>query len=875
MEGRACMSVTPRWLIVAATVLLAEIGTQAQTPPAALDSLIRTVEVGLTAGDSPGAVRACAEALRQFPDEPAAHACSQKVGPSLDVVVTGATALLGAGDAERALERCSAVLVVSPTNKDAGTCASMARNQIAAHDRDKLKLEQARESLVTGDHARATQALAELGKSEFPDVLKGSVALQDTLNRTATMQVDRDGRAAIQRARLLAGYGNQDEAMKVLQDVLRSNASTDVRNEALGALSDSAPSLRRSFLTSLQHPWAVQFVAVLVLIAGLWVLLHLARDVWRWIDAQFVPGARSRWKFAGVTGDDALGARDPILDALRRVPHEVHKPIWTPTRLLLYPCRDGWDVWENFCIPDEARAKVVHESVFDINVQQAGGDAILSDAFQNLQFTVGNVGVGPVTKFWTGLVEWWHTGEPSFSANCQQLPRDAPKQVVIRLSATGPGGTASVLASTEQEDGVDTVSLTAERAAYKLLFTMSDHRDSAAQIDGHAAFRQGVTLLSRYVRAIADVKEGQAERNSRLLKAINNLEVARTSFDRDRDHRVYHLQSLRFLGVAYALVGRDAVARAILEELEDVADRRPARDTKPRGPQTVSARAAAALRRAFTRKLPSSEAPDPAHEDADRRRDQQLKVEAQFNQAMLYCRMVAEGGDQSRASLAMAETLMDGVAKEDSTLADTVRVWKLLHLNSMGWREWRSLDAATIRTEIDGATTLPDDLKKRADHAIGADRRHNSLLVDHARRNLGIAQLRYLAAFELAPRTLFMNALPSVPNADRSIPENIRRRVETALDFIGASGLLGPLTPNAVLARAYGWLLLSKWLDAEQAARTVLETDKTEQFALYVAAEAALQRGDIMVAHKYCTDAHQIAIVDPALRAFVDSFAFT
>jgi len=93
--------------------------------------------------------------------------------------------------------------------------------------------------------------------------------------------------------------------------------------------------------------------------------------------------------------------------------------------------------------------------------------------------------------------------------------------------------------------------------------------------------------------------------------------------------------------------------------------------------------------------------------------------------------------------------------------------------------------------------------------------------------------------------------------------------------LIGASGLLGPLTPNAILARAYGWLLLSKWLDAEQAARTVLETDKTEQFALYVAAEAALQRGDIMVAHKYCTDAHQIAIVDPALRAFVDSFAFT
>jgi hypothetical protein len=104
--------------------------------------------------------------------------------------------------------------------------------------------------------------------------------------------------------------------------------------------------------------------------------------------------------------------------------------------------------------------------VFDLKVQQSGGDRILSDAFQNLEFKVGSVTVGPVTKFWAGLVEWWHTGEPSFSATCHELAAsDTVKQVVIRLSATGPGGTASVLATTDRQRGVDAVSLCAERAA--------------------------------------------------------------------------------------------------------------------------------------------------------------------------------------------------------------------------------------------------------------------------------------------------------------------------------------------------------------------------------------------------------------------------
>ena len=45
-------------------------------------------------------------------------------------------------------------------------CASTARHQIAAHDRDELKLKQAREFLDEGDTARASQNLGELIDAE-------------------------------------------------------------------------------------------------------------------------------------------------------------------------------------------------------------------------------------------------------------------------------------------------------------------------------------------------------------------------------------------------------------------------------------------------------------------------------------------------------------------------------------------------------------------------------------------------------------------------------------------------------------------------------------------------------------------------------------
>ena len=872
-EKRARMSVEVQSCLVFAALLLAPT-TQARGSQA-VTSLVQSAHVADVAGNYSESVRACADALRRSPDDLSAQACATKLQPNLKDVVSGATALLGAGDLRGALERCAAVLVLSPTDKDANACASTAHAQIAAHGRDKLTLEQARGFLATGDSGRAGQSLLDLSKSEFPDILNGALQLQDAFNRNASAQVDITQRAAIERASLLVEYGKQDDAIQLLHDVLASNASATVRDQALRALSDARPSLRRSFLESLRNPWAVQALAVLVVIAGLWIALHWARDLWRWIDGRFISGAQGRsWKFAGVAGDDPLGARDPILDALRRVPHEVRKPIWTPTRLLLYPYRGGWEVWEDFCVREDAKAKDVHEDVFDPLLDHSDGDNILNDAFQNLQFSIGPVGVGSVTKFWTGLVAWWRTGEPSFSATCQELTMpEGPKQVVIRLTSTGPAGTASVLVSTDRQSAVDAVSLSAERAAYKLLFTMSEHRDSAAQIDGHAAFRQGVTTLSRLVRAVTDEKTDKDQREKDIFKSIHNLEVARRSFEREPDHRVYHLQSLRFLGVAYALVRRDAAARIILEELEDLTDRPPARVVKqPSRPDGTWKRARAAIRSVgagktnSTSRLPN--APDPAVQEAARRRDQQLKVEAQFNQAMLYCRTVLEAEVIPGAAFALADALMDRVAHADATLASSVRVWKLLHRNNMFWRDWVSLtpeEIGAIRKEVESAASLPQQLDALAASAVGSDRRHFTLLGAHARRNLAVVQLRCLAAFELPARGPFAHGAGP-------LPEDTRERVRRAFDFLGASVLLGPLSPGGALAHAYGLLLLCRWFDAEEAARALFEADATNQFAMYIAAEAALQRGDLTVAVKYVKRAEATIVLDPALRAFVDDF---
>lgn len=794
---------------------------RAETSDQEVKRLVAESTAAVSAGHDDEAVRTCAAALKLSSSDPAAQACAKALDTKVPAVVKSGAALLGVGDFERALERCGAALVLNSTDTAAQTCVSSAHSQMAAQRRDQLKLEQAHGFSAAGDATHAQPLLDELSKSTFPDILQAAAQLQTVVNRKAVEQADTKQRAAIRKAQFQIADGKRDQAATTLQDVIASNPSPAVVKDAVELLSSSMTSWRTTFLEGLRSPWIVQVLAALVIVGGLWIGLHWARNAWRWVDCQFLQRWRQRsWKFAGVSGEDTHGARDPILDALGRVPNEIRKSVWTPTRLLLYPAASGWEVWENFGVGSAPPAKPVHEDVFQVR-WDVGGDKALAEAFQNLQFNVGTVGVNAVVKFWTSLVEWWRTGEPAFSATCQEIDTadGAGKQVVIRLNASGPGGTVSVLASTPRGESVDAVSLAAERAAYKLLFRMKKNQDTAAQIDGHAAYRQGVAAVSCCVRSVVDAQTDKDRRNAAVVKAIQNLEFARQTFNRDLNHRVYHLESLRFLAIAYALIGRDAAARQVFEELEDATT----------GSSAV--------------------------------RDQQLEIEAQYNQAILYWKSLFAAGGQSRAASSMSETMFDNVAR-DPTLAAAAHVWQLAQLGNLSRRGWLSLNKDNTRCTLEKAATLAKELDAVAAKASGSERRHYALLAGHARRHLAIAQLGFVAAFDLPARG------PFAGNGNHVTPE-ILSLVQSAFDCLRKSEQIGPLSTTALAARAYGLLLLSKWLDAEEAAGEVISTDKADQFALYVAAEAALQRKDLVSARKYAQDVTPIQIVDPALRDLI------
>jgi hypothetical protein len=589
----------------------------------------------------------------------------------------------------------------------------------------------------------------------------------------------------------------------------------------------------------------VQFLAALLMIAGTWLVLHWVRDLWRWGDTNIARRwwrKSAKWTFSGVSEDNNLGARDPILDALRRVPNEVRNPIWTPTRLLLYPGVTDWEVWEDFAVEPAGRAKPVHEPVFQSFLQKQSDDKTLADAFQNLQFTVGTVGVGSVTKFWTGLVDWWHAGEPSFSASARMIESADTKRklVIVRISASGgQDGMVSVLASTESQDGCDAVTLSAERAAYKLLFRKSgehkarqtdegktgapadqsdaaQRKDTAEQIDAHAAFRQGATAAACCVRSVLDAQADRDRRDVTLREAIRNLEFVQHTFDRDPDHRVYYLEALRSQAVAYALMGREAAAVAVLEDLEDAT----AGSANPR--------------------------------------EQEIELEAQYNQAILHWKRAVSGSSLDCAALTTAGILWGRIAERGDALLPAVRVWRLAQLAYTPRRDWPSLNQREAQAVLDAGRKQAADLEEAAKKASGAERRQQLLLVQHACLYYAIAQLKYIGAFELPGRGPFGSQAGPMREAVAGL-------VKSSMECFARSGAIGPSALNTLVTHAYGDLLQKKWREAEELANLAMAAAPADQYARYIAAEAALQRQEEKRARQYLADLQPVRIEDAAL----------
>jgi hypothetical protein len=450
---------------------------------------------------------------------------------------------------------------------------------------------------------------------------------------------------------------------------------------------------------------------------------------------------------------------------------------------------------------------------------------MLADAFQNVQVTVGPVELGNVTRFWTGLVDWWHAGEPSFSASARSIDSaDAKtKRVEIRISASGPDGMVSALASTQTEDGGDAVALSAERAAYKLLFRMHDEHttvqiDTVEQINAHAAFRQGATALAGYVRSVLDEQEDRNRRDATLQEIIENLEFVHDTFNRDPLHRVYYLETLRLQSVAYALIGRLSAALVVLEELEDAT----VRSQEPR--------------------------------------EQQIELEALYNQAILHWKLAMDANSLIPSEFAMARILWERIAERGAELWHAERVWQLAQFAHLHCRDWLTVNKDETQAFLVASRKLTKELEKRAERASSAGRRQCTLLAQNAHRYYAIAQLRFIAAFELPARG------PFAPGADQVTPA-IAAVVESSMDCFARSDAIGPATFNTLVTRAYGALLQSKWREAEDLAKLALNSEPVDQYARYIAAEAILQRCGKDKARQYLEELQLVPMEDAALIA--------
>jgi hypothetical protein len=835
------------------------------------------------------AVVACAQAMRLDAGSLAAQECLKKIrsGAVIDNALAAAAAAQAGGRIDDAKKWCDAVLIADSSKS--GKCVDINKASVV-HRQQILTLEQARVQLQRKNLPEADKLLSTLQSSTFPDVVGQALALareeslaslppnvqlgkqylalnqpEDAWNKCKSaleanpsdpnalqcMQQaarlkqqetdDPKAWATIESAKALLAQGKREDAARTLTALLTAQPPAAplgdaVRISAQEALTQTEPSSLSVFSNALKSQWIMEFLAGLAIVAGLWFGLHVARWMWRrflslwarlgavrWIvkrenankstvgrmaKAVLDRVGKIRWTFNGVKGDDdgKLGASDAVLDALRRVPNEVAIPIWTPGWLVLHPTAQAFQAWEDFGGVDQPP---LHEEVFRLLLNQGrAADNALADAFQNLQFNVGTVGLGIVARFWRAILDWWRDGQPGFSGVVQETATadGTGKQIVIRLTCSGgPYGTVSVLASTKREDGVDVVALTASRAAYKLLSRLSPGSGTTEQIDGFAAFRQGAKMLASYVRSLGDAQADQA-RAAEINKAIVNLEFARQAFCRDTDHPVYYLEAVRFEAVAYALLGRPAAALARFEELED----------KASGGKDVRSTA--------------------------------LTLEAGYNQGVVHLASAASSTNvaaEIQRALELFLFVEGNAAAYPIGKAATARRCSVLA--AVDTDSWPQLDRAQCTAVLNAGIELIAKLDDGVLHATGAERRAWSVLAMEARRDLAIAGLRFIAAFEVFNRGPYDTPASALAN-DTVV------RIQQWLRFFSESDTFGSVVVNALACRSYALLLLGgKWRTAESYARQALALDKACELACYVAAEACLQQGDPAAARQYLT----------------------
>src|SRR5262249_23592032 len=226
---------------------------------------------------------------------------------------------------------------------------------------------------------------------------------------------------SLETARVLLQSGARKEAVDAAK-ALRDSKYPEVQTAARNLLIETG--WFRSLLEErLRGAWMVDAAWIASLLVGLFAVLHILRLAWDKIQmARWRKGKPVRWTLLTIGDPNNFGAQDIVLDALKRAPGDAKRPMWSAVNLLL-ALQDpfGSDqseaaaVWRDFLIRNGKAPEAGAEDFkrFDLFEGKAA-DTALADAFQNLQITVGGVGVNVVGKLLNAIGDWWSANAPSF-----------------------------------------------------------------------------------------------------------------------------------------------------------------------------------------------------------------------------------------------------------------------------------------------------------------------------------------------------------------------------------------------------------------------------------------------------------------------------
>lgn len=407
--------------------------------------------------------------------------------------------------------------------------------------------------------------------------------------------------------------------------------------------------------------------------------------------------------------------------------------------------------------------------------------------------------------------DWFHAGQPSFAAVAGVRMVGAKQEMSVRLSASDPlhGSYTTVMASTELGSGADALALSAERAAYKLLYRLTAPTTPTNDIEGHAALRQGIGLLAAYARA----ENGTAqERKIGLKKAVTNLDFASQMLRGDGSKTPWP-EVLRYRALACFVTSDLVGAMHSLQQIQD-----------------------------------TKWSQSPRKDVVD-----WLSREARHNLAVVLMRL--GGMPNLRAAQVLFSTCI-GASVPNARLDGTTvsahfgRVAALAALDSS---EWSRLHISTVGTCLRESWAALKGLSPDT-NSTPADQRRVEFVAAEFERTFGMAWSRYLFA-QRGDRRI---ATPADPEDTKRTNEACRRLGDWLRTHIGGT--------REYVSYNYLALVNLAYVDAHTVALKAIAIDPKNEFAHYLAAEALSQNGNKAAAEAMATS-WQDQVTEPTFRA--------